>query len=420
MIRSTSHLLLLSILATGTAGRAQDAPAPALPDAAEILDQWQALERERAEIPPPKSFTASGSCEFVLQLGNQPAEPVVGSWHRAQKGERYVMHSEFPHFGARAEGFDGKVAWELDPAAGVVIKEGDARAQALRINHLPLARDWRDHYRAAETLETTEVNDQPCWKLRLTPNEGDDELWFLSQETPRLAGVDLRMAVGMGVEDVSVRMAKYTLSHGIDIETEMSVEFGVVSITFFTDKFELNADVDDAELDLPEQVAEAVAEAAKAAKSDDPDITISTLEERDVVFIRAKVKQAEIGSLLSIALPEVIGYLRSEGVQPAGPPYTRFHNMTGDVFDMEAGFPVAKELPGKDRILPGTLPAGKAASIFHYGHYETIHEAHVKLQAWCDANGMETSGAPWEMYWTDPAMEADPAKWRSQVLWPIK
>ena len=32
--------------------------------------------------------------------------------------------------------------------------------------------------------------------------------------------------------------------------------------------------------------------------------------------------------------------------------------------------------------------------------------------------GIETTGPLWEIYWTDPGIEPDPKKWRTQILVP--
>ena len=33
---------------------------------------------------------------------------------------------------------------------------------------------------------------------------------------------------------------------------------------------------------------------------------------------------------------------------------------------------------------------------------------------------MQPMEGQWEIYWTDPGLEPDPAKWRTQIFFPVK
>jgi DNA gyrase inhibitor GyrI len=65
------------------------------------------------------------------------------------------------------------------------------------------------------------------------------------------------------------------------------------------------------------------------------------------------------------------------------------------------------------------LPGGRVASTWHVGSYHELPRTYARLEAWIDEQGYTRRGAAWEIYWTDPGIEPDPAKWRTQVLWPI-
>ena len=42
------------------------------------------------------------------------------------------------------------------------------------------------------------------------------------------------------------------------------------------------------------------------------------------------------------------------------------------------------------------------------------------LDRWCAEHGRRAAGPNWEVYWTDPGREPDPAKWRTEVLKPLE
>lgn len=57
---------------------------------------------------------------------------------------------------------------------------------------------------------------------------------------------------------------------------------------------------------------------------------------------------------------------------------------------------------------------------WHFGPYDKLGETHQRMMAYLEANGLERHSAPWDEYWTDPGMEADPSKWRTKVVWPVR
>lgn len=42
------------------------------------------------------------------------------------------------------------------------------------------------------------------------------------------------------------------------------------------------------------------------------------------------------------------------------------------------------------------------------------------VYAWIAEHGHERRGGGWAIYWTDPGIEPDPEKWRTQILVPIR
>ena len=52
--------------------------------------------------------------------------------------------------------------------------------------------------------------------------------------------------------------------------------------------------------------------------------------------------------------------------------------------------------------------------------YENLTGAHDGLQAHLTQKGMKARGGVWEIYWTDPGMVPDKAKWRTQLFAPIE
>ena len=60
------------------------------------------------------------------------------------------------------------------------------------------------------------------------------------------------------------------------------------------------------------------------------------------------------------------------------------------------------------------------ATTVHMGPYDRLPDAHDALHVWLRENARDSAGPQWEVYWTDPGLEPDPSKWKTELMWPIK
>jgi len=108
------------------------------------------------------------------------------------------------------------------------------------------------------------------------------------------------------------------------------------------------------------------------------------------------------------------------GQQPAGMPFARTLSVDAEGMDLEVGWPVGAPFEGDAEVHGGTLPGGLLAVASYFGPYEGIGPAYEAIRAWCAEHGREINGPPWESYFTDPNEEPDPAKWRTDIHFPIR
>jgi hypothetical protein len=118
------------------------------------------------------------------------------------------------------------------------------------------------------------------------------------------------------------------------------------------------------------------------------------------------------------AIGEVEARMAEAGVTVAGPPFARYLAF-GPAVVAEVGCPVWRPAPHVGRVYPGQLPGGRSASILHVGPYEDLEGTYTALQAWLDEVGATATGPMWEIYWSDPGAEPDPATWRTEILVPL-
>jgi effector-binding domain-containing protein len=153
-------------------------------------------------------------------------------------------------------------------------------------------------------------------------------------------------------------------------------------------------------------------------------MTLSAIEirvepEQQTAVVRHRITMQEVDRI-----PGWLGVtyqaIQRAGLQPAGMPFLRTLTMDANGMEVEVGWPVAAPFTGDAEVQAGTLPGGPRAVVSYLGPYDGIAPAYEALQAWCAEHGHAIAGAPWETYVTDPHAEPDPAKWRTDVSFPVQ
>ena len=145
---------------------------------------------------------------------------------------------------------------------------------------------------------------------------------------------------------------------------------------------------------------------------------LKQLEQRHTATIRVEHVD-DVGRALGDILPAIFGHLASQGIKPDYPPFARFHGGTPGDWDMEAGLGVPAPITSAGRIQASTLPAVRAAVVWHTGPYDQLPAAWMKLRDEADAKGLRSAGGPWEVYWSDPQEVQDPRELRTELVYPI-
>lgn len=149
-------------------------------------------------------------------------------------------------------------------------------------------------------------------------------------------------------------------------------------------------------------------------------VEIRDLPPQPAVIIRFTCTRESIQEKLGDAFGSTFGYVMSHGGQPAGPPFVRWTTLTEDSMSGEGGVTLAAPLPGEGRIEAITLPGGPAAVADFYGPYDQLPGAMAEIGAWLAAHGRTPAAGHREVYWTDPVEEPDPARWRTEIIWPVQ
>ena len=148
------------------------------------------------------------------------------------------------------------------------------------------------------------------------------------------------------------------------------------------------------------------------------DVSVSMRDELPAAVIRSTSPMSELGQRLGEILPAVYAAIAGQGRTATLPPFVRYldMNMEDSTLDFEAGFAVDAPITEAMPVQPAVVPGGEVASLWHVGPYQELGASHERLDAWIAAQGRQQGDGRWEVYWTDPGEEPDPAKWRTEVL----
>src|SRR5665647_1890101 len=105
-------------------------------------------------------------------------------------------------------------------------------------------------------------------------------------------------------------------------------------------------------------------------------------ETQTVIFIRTRTSFADMPKIIGESYCKITAYLDELGEQPAGMPYAAYYNLYMQDMDVEMGFPVARQLPGKGEIKLGEIPAGKYVTCLYKGPYSQMEQAYNEIFKW--------------------------------------
>ncbi|WP_225370481.1 GyrI-like domain-containing protein [Methanobrevibacter arboriphilus] len=111
-------------------------------------------------------------------------------------------------------------------------------------------------------------------------------------------------------------------------------------------------------------------------------------------------------------------YLKEIGEYPEDIPFVRYFNMDMENLKVEIGFPVYKELPGKDDIEFSYIEEMKAVYSLYQGPYQEMGETYDEIMMWIEDNGMKPTGIFLESYYNSPK-DVSEDKLLTRILMPL-
>lgn len=146
---------------------------------------------------------------------------------------------------------------------------------------------------------------------------------------------------------------------------------------------------------------------------------LKQVDPQHALSIRSRTSAERLPEHFGQALTAVMNYLQELGAAPTGAAFAAYYNMDMQDLDMEIGFPVAGELPGKGDIQPSTIPGGKIATCVFTGPYPELGKGYDALTQFVQAGGYEPTGVAYEFYLNSPA-DTPPEQLQTRIVFPLK
>ena len=222
MNRRFDPLRLIALaLVMGLPGLAM-AQEQALPPAREVLDRFVDAVGGEDVVRKPKSFEMTG--EFSM-----PGSGISGSLGIYSMAPNLQLVSlEIPGIGKMQEGFDGELAWSVDPTMGPRIKDGSELAQTTFNADFYAVLHLDNRYKSMETLAKTEFGDSTCFKLRLVTTNDDEIFEYFDVDTGLLTGMERTGEAPVGRIKTSQTAGDYREFAGQKMPTRIVVSVGPI------------------------------------------------------------------------------------------------------------------------------------------------------------------------------------------------
>ncbi len=142
---------------------------------------------------------------------------------------------------------------------------------------------------------------------------------------------------------------------------------------------------------------------------------------RTFIIKKDKLQFDQLSRFFGEQYGAIYGALGKLGIAPTQPPYAFYYSVDEEnmVTELAAAVEVDDpnvEVPGFEKI---TLPATNVLTTRHTGSYETMRPAYQELDDYVREKGLQ-KGLVIEQYQSDPAVEKDPANWKTDIFFLVK
>ena len=149
------------------------------------------------------------------------------------------------------------------------------------------------------------------------------------------------------------------------------------------------------------------------------EVSVVEREPRHAAVVHMEGTMADLPGFFDRAFATVMDAVQSAGLEVTGAPFGHYPRPPGETVEVNAGIPVAEAFTATGEVRALELPGGPAAVTMHVGPYDTLAQTYQELMGWLTTEGRTPAGPMWEHYLSDPTVEPDPSKWRTEIVCPL-
>lgn len=209
----TAHALPLILAALASA------PAPAsaqLPDAEQVVARY--IDAIGGEAALRKHQYRHDKITMAM-----PAQGITVAMEIfAAAPNLYVSRMDMAGIGTVATGFNGTVGWMIHPATGPMVLDGAQLEQQRQQASFYGPLDRHHFVKAMETVERTDFEGRPCYRVKITTNWDEDYFEFYDVETGLLAGAQRSQESMMGPIESTTIIAEYREVGGVKMPARIT------------------------------------------------------------------------------------------------------------------------------------------------------------------------------------------------------
>lgn len=187
-----------------------------LPAAREIIDRYIEASGGREAMARHESRRAVGRISM-------PAQGVEGDVEIfAARPALMRLRMTIPGVGEIQSGYDGKVAWSLNPLTGPMLMQGKALEQTKADADFDSSLHPDTLYKLLETVEKTTFEGRPAYKVRAVRTNGDEDFEYYDAENGLLLGAEVTRESPMGPVKATHVTSDYKDFGGVKIASRVA------------------------------------------------------------------------------------------------------------------------------------------------------------------------------------------------------
>jgi zinc protease len=216
-----------------------------LPSVDQILDKLIESSGGKAAIEKITSRQVKGTFEV-------PAMSASGSWQQFAKApNKIAMIIDVPNFGVIQQAYDGKVAWENNPMAGMRELAGAELAARKRDAEFYRETKLKELYKTLTVKGKRKVGEKDAYIVEAVPAEGSAEKMYFDVETGLLVRTDAEREGPEGMVSVETYLENYKEVDGIKMPFTIRQVMPNMAILVKFDEVKHNIEIDDAKFAKP-------------------------------------------------------------------------------------------------------------------------------------------------------------------------